>query len=180
MVRPGSNVTIRTMWERPSGPVTSAWNRPSSVGTSRMTGSVGSVRATCSSACVCMSITPGSSAGLPIFSTNPRAVVRHELDVLVPLADERRPGGIHTEDVRRHPLRVGGAERGRGRIERIELARNARHLCGGVGHGSTTLDNGAVFSRARPRAGVATAAQDDAEAARFSSYIVAVASSIAR
>ena len=71
IVRPGSNVTIRTMWERPSGPTTSAWNRPSSVGTRRMTGSVGSVRATWSSACVCMSITPGSSAGLPIFSTNP-------------------------------------------------------------------------------------------------------------
>ena len=42
------------------------------VGTSRMTGSVGSVWATCSSACVCMSMTPGSSAGLPIFNTNPR------------------------------------------------------------------------------------------------------------
>ena len=60
------------MCTRPSGPVTSAWKVPSSVGTSRITGSVGSVRATCSNPCVCMSITPVSSAGLPIFNTNPR------------------------------------------------------------------------------------------------------------
>ncbi len=176
IVRPGSNVTIRTMCVRPSGPVTSAWKVPSRVGTSRITGSVGSVRATCSNPCVCMSITPVSSAGLPIFNTNPRPSWVVIGDVLVALADERRRDTAHAEDVRGGALGVPRRERGRRRLERVRLAGSARDVRGGVRHGSTTLDN----RTSPPRAAGSVIDQEDAEAARFSSYIVAVASSIAR
>ena len=106
IVRPGSNVTIRTMWERPSGPTTSAWNRAvdrrdESHDRERRVGP-GDVEQR-----LRLHVDhAGVVRGVADLQHEPAAVVGHELDVLVAFADERRPGGVHAEDVRRHPLRV--------------------------------------------------------------------------
>ena len=114
--------------------------------------------------------------GVADLQHEPTAVIGRDRDVLVALADERRRDTSHTEDVRGRALGVPRRERRGWRLERVRLAGGARDVRCDVRHRSTTLDN-----RTSPlRAAAAVIDQEEAEAARFSSYIVAVASSIAR
>ena len=123
-----------------------------------------------------MSITPVSSAGLPIFNTNPRpsSVVIVTFWSRSLTSGDATPLTPKTSAAVRSASRGvnagGGASSGSGSPAVLVMSAAMSR------HGSTTLDN----RTSPPRAAAAVIDQEEAEAARFSSYIVAVASSIAR